>query len=103
MHACGMVMVMCIFYWLPCAQCSWYGYTLDHMQARCDHEGFTFVRIPMPACHFLCDDCSDREGVAPLFWGATGTGQLMFGSLLADLTECDPTATAFPAGCLFTR
>lgn len=44
----------------------------------------------------------DREGACPLFWGCTETGQLLFGSNLGDLTDTNPTATAFPAGCLFT-
>lgn len=44
----------------------------------------------------------DREGSVPLFWGATEEGQLLFGTQLADLEASNPTATAFPAGCLFT-
>lgn len=44
----------------------------------------------------------DREGSCPLYWGCTETGQLLFGSKMADLAGTNPTATAFPAGCLFT-
>jgi hypothetical protein len=47
--------------------------------------------------------CSDREGSSPLYWGATAGGQLLIGTRLSDLEGSNPTATAFPAGCLFTR
>lgn len=40
----------------------------------------------------------DRDGRQPLFWGATPDGRLLFSSDLADLAECNPSATAFPAG-----
>lgn len=44
----------------------------------------------------------DAEGVQPLHWGATSDGQLLFGSHLEDLKDCDPTATMFPPGTLFS-
>ncbi|KAJ9525605.1 hypothetical protein QJQ45_003374 [Haematococcus lacustris] len=44
----------------------------------------------------------DRDGSQPLFWGATGDGQLVFGAEPEDLAACNPSATLFPAGCLFT-
>lgn len=44
----------------------------------------------------------DREGACPMFWGCTETGQLLFGSNLSDLSGTNPTATSFPAGCLYT-
>uniref|UniRef100_A0A7S0WRI6 DUF3700 domain-containing protein n=1 Tax=Chlamydomonas leiostraca TaxID=1034604 RepID=A0A7S0WRI6_9CHLO len=44
----------------------------------------------------------DRDGTIPLYWGATEIGQLMFGTAIGDLAACNPTAVAFPAGCLFT-
>lgn len=50
---------------------------------------------------YACD--RDREGACPLFWGCTETGQLLFSSHLEHLDSTNPTATAFPAGCLFTR
>ncbi|KAI8468857.1 MAG: aluminum induced protein-domain-containing protein [Monoraphidium minutum] len=43
----------------------------------------------------------DGEGAQPLYWGATGEGQLLIGSHLDDMEECNPTATHFPAGTLF--
>mmetsp|Transcript_2043 Transcript_2043/g.3203 ORF Transcript_2043/g.3203 Transcript_2043/m.3203 type:complete len:297 (+) Transcript_2043:54-944(+) len=44
----------------------------------------------------------DRDGTAPLYWGATPEGHLLFGSRLSDLALTNPTATLFPAGVLFT-
>ncbi|GAX73815.1 hypothetical protein CEUSTIGMA_g1266.t1 [Chlamydomonas eustigma] len=44
----------------------------------------------------------DADGVQPLHWGATSDGQLLFGSHLEDLKDCNPTATIFPPGTLFS-
>eukprot|EP00877_Chromochloris_zofingiensis_P011519 jgi/Chrzof1/6620/Cz19g03010.t1 len=43
----------------------------------------------------------DPEGQQPLYWGATDEGQLLFGSTVEDLLDCNPTATMFPAGTMF--
>ena len=40
----------------------------------------------------------DKNGSQQLFWGSTVDGCLMFGSEISELSECDPSATAFPAG-----
>ena len=40
----------------------------------------------------------DAEGSAAMHWGTTEDGQFMFGSDPIDLTDCNPTATPFPAG-----
>lgn len=40
----------------------------------------------------------DASGSADMHWGTTGDGRFMFGSDPIDLTECNPTATPFPAG-----
>ena len=40
----------------------------------------------------------DAEGSAAMHWGTTEDGRFMFGSDPIDLTDCDPTATPFPAG-----
>ena len=40
----------------------------------------------------------DSEGSAAMHWGTTDDGRFMFGSDPIDLTECNPTATPFPAG-----
>uniref|UniRef100_A0A7S3QLZ7 DUF3700 domain-containing protein n=2 Tax=Dunaliella tertiolecta TaxID=3047 RepID=A0A7S3QLZ7_DUNTE len=44
----------------------------------------------------------DRDGVIPLYWGTDEAGQLKFGSELADFADCNPSATLFPAGAMFT-
>ena len=41
---------------------------------------------------------TQRPAVQPLFWGATDDGRFMFGTTHEDLGDCNPTATAFPAG-----
>lgn len=43
----------------------------------------------------------DKLGSEPLFWGVTDEGQLMLGTLASDLTACEPSAVAFPAGTLY--
>lgn len=40
----------------------------------------------------------DAEGSAAMHWGTTEDGRFMFGSDPIDLTDCNPTATPFPAG-----
>ena len=40
----------------------------------------------------------DAEGSAAMHWGTTEDGRFMFGSDPVDLTDCNPTATPFPAG-----
>ena len=40
----------------------------------------------------------DKNGSQQLFWGSTVDGVLMFGSEISELSDCDPSATAFPAG-----
>lgn len=40
----------------------------------------------------------DRQGSQDMHWGVTDDGRFMFGSQDIDLTECNPTATPFPAG-----
>lgn len=44
----------------------------------------------------------DMEGSQPLYWGATDDGHMMFGSCEADLEACNPSATPFPAGSMFS-
>lgn len=44
----------------------------------------------------------DAQGAQPLYWGATEDGQLLFGSRLEDLGDCNPTAVAFTPGVLFS-
>eukprot|EP00798_Chlamydomonas_sp_ICE-L_P007427 gene7427-560_t len=44
----------------------------------------------------------DSQGSQPLYWGATESGQLLFGTELGDLEASNPTATAFPQGSLFS-
>jgi hypothetical protein len=43
----------------------------------------------------------DRQGSQPLYWGSTEDGRFMFGSSYDDLSECNPSATPFPAGSLY--
>ena len=40
----------------------------------------------------------DSEGSAAMHWGTTDDGRFIFGSDPIDFTECNPTATPFPAG-----
>lgn len=40
----------------------------------------------------------DSEGCAALHWGTTDDGRFIFGSDPIDLTECNPSASPFPAG-----
>ena len=40
----------------------------------------------------------DADGSAAMHWGTTEDGRFMFGSDPIDLTDCNPTATPFPAG-----
>lgn len=43
----------------------------------------------------------DPEGAQTFYWGATDDGQLLFGSRIEDLGECNPSAVAFPPGTVF--
>lgn len=43
----------------------------------------------------------DSSGTQSFYWGFTMDGSLMFSSVLDDLVDCEPTATAFPSGSLF--
>lgn len=43
----------------------------------------------------------DSEGCAALHWGTTDDGRFIFGSDPIDLTECNPSASPFPAGTLY--
>lgn len=61
----------------------------------------TFAFVIWDAAQHRVFAARDAAGAQPLFWGATAEGQLLLGSDLADLEECDPTATMFPAGTLF--
>jgi asparagine synthetase B (glutamine-hydrolysing) len=40
----------------------------------------------------------DSEGAQTMHWGVTDDGRFMFGSETAELKDCNPTATPFPAG-----
>lgn len=62
----------------------------------------TFAFVIYDAVRHRVLAARDRDGICPLHWGATESGQLLFGSNLADLAATNPTATAFPSGCLFT-
>lgn len=43
----------------------------------------------------------DRTGAAPMYWGSTKDNRFMLGCALKDLEACSPSATPFPAGCLY--
>mmetsp|Transcript_4452 Transcript_4452/g.14429 ORF Transcript_4452/g.14429 Transcript_4452/m.14429 type:complete len:317 (-) Transcript_4452:82-1032(-) len=43
----------------------------------------------------------DGNGTNPLYWGSTDTEVLLISNRLDLLEDCDPTATEFPAGCVF--
>ncbi|GBF90749.1 hypothetical protein Rsub_03050 [Raphidocelis subcapitata] len=61
----------------------------------------TFAFVIWDAVHHRVFAARDAAGAQPLYWGATAEGQLLLGSHLDDLEECDPTATLFPAGTMF--
>mmetsp|Transcript_12018 Transcript_12018/g.25842 ORF Transcript_12018/g.25842 Transcript_12018/m.25842 type:complete len:293 (-) Transcript_12018:644-1522(-) len=61
----------------------------------------TFAFVIYDAVHHRVLAARDSEGGQPLFWGATDSGQLVFGSAIEDLGVCNPTATSFPKGTLF--
>lgn len=42
----------------------------------------------------------DADSSAAMYWGTTDDGRFMLGSDPIDLTECNPSATPFPAGRL---
>lgn len=43
----------------------------------------------------------DAEGLEPMYWGVTEDGKFMLGTDINDLTECNPSATHFPAGTMY--
>lgn len=61
----------------------------------------SFAFVIYDSLHHRVLAARDSEGVQPLYWGCTDEGQLLFGSYAADLKDCNPTATLFPAGTLF--
>lgn len=61
----------------------------------------SFAFVIYDSVHHRVLAARDAEGVQPLFWGCSDEGQLLFGSMAADLAACNPTATLFPAGTLF--
>lgn len=62
----------------------------------------SFAFVIYDAVHHRVLAARDPDGTQPFYWGATALGQLMFGTVLGDLEQCDPTATIFPAGTLFS-
>ncbi|KXZ55665.1 hypothetical protein GPECTOR_2g1215 [Gonium pectorale] len=61
----------------------------------------SFAFVIYDSVHHRVLAARDSEGVQPLYWGCTDSGQLMFGSVPQDLEGCNPTAAPFPAGTLF--
>eukprot|EP00210_Caulerpa_lentillifera_P006896 g6593.t1 len=44
----------------------------------------------------------DAEGTESFYWGVTQNGQLQFGTNSVDFDHCDPSATLFPSGTVYT-
>lgn len=62
---------------------------------------FAFVLFDKRGCgHVLAS--KDGRDSQPLFWGCTPEGGLLFGTERSLLDRCDPTATSFPNGVLFS-
>ncbi|PSC72327.1 stem-specific TSJT1-like [Micractinium conductrix] len=63
------------------------------------HGSFAFVVYDSVAKRVWA--ARDAEGVQPLFWGVTDDNRLVFGTDANKVDGCNPTASPFPAGCLF--
>jgi len=62
---------------------------------------FAFVLFDRKGCgHVLAS--KDGKDTQTLFWGCTPEGGLLFGTERNLLDRCDPTATSFPNGVLFS-
>lgn len=70
-------------------------HALSHVKGR-------FAWIIYDAGHRRVLAARDGSSAQPLYWGVTPDQKFMLGSNVEDLAECDPTATSFPAGSLFT-